>query len=676
MTLREALTEDLAKQTEHPCWAKVVVLWEQPYDQSAVWVKLGETIQQKTPREVLEAVEAREQRIKLAESDPLRFPWEHDMWRRIDLEMARKRLAHPGKVLELLVTGGIRPGKTEGTHRRGALSFLYTPDSWAWGLHQTDITSRTIQQKRIARFLPVELSPDSGKMKKDKNTKYTFTAGTGFTGAMFHLKWNCRDENGNVFEGGGEFDFRFYKQDEDTFQGSELTVAMSDELIPLNLTKIVADRLSTRAADTAKPAFLARIRRAVEMLERGESLPPPLLAAIYHSVHLISFTPAEGWSATVSHFLNDAVKYDWEISPDLKARPEVKDPRVPRFAQPTDPTKLVAYLFTSDNIIKPAYHAVRSKLEGASEAEIRIKLHGDVDRDWMAQFHGFAGGIITAGKWQPGGNVRTWKDTPCDGTVTQVIDPAGVKPWVISDFMADVAGRKWQLQEWPCPSIPIDGAMPGAWAVTSETEKRNGDAGPAQKLRLKYTRAHWTRLIWMQRMRMASKLRAVHGDKLRVPVQRKKIEWKDFPGWTLEGEFVMPEMTLMDSRYAKLPTESMGFSTTLMEAMMDEENGVPMEQAPGDSIHEGDQFIQQAIAQDILGLPGLIVLEECENTRFMMATYTLPEHREDTKAADEACKDFRDPWAYYLLSEPSHRKPHVLSQGEGEGWSVHDVSRS
>ena len=39
--LRAALTEDLAKQTEHPCWAKVVVLWDRPYDEGAVWVYLA-----------------------------------------------------------------------------------------------------------------------------------------------------------------------------------------------------------------------------------------------------------------------------------------------------------------------------------------------------------------------------------------------------------------------------------------------------------------------------------------------------------------------------------------------------------------------------------------------------------------------------------------------------------
>jgi hypothetical protein len=607
-----------------------------------------------TPGEVVEAKATRETRIKLAEEDPLRHPWEHDMWRRIDLAMARKRLEHPGKVLELLVTGGKRPGKTEGCTRRALANFLYTKKSWAWALHETDTTSRTIQQSRVERFLPVELNPESGKMKKDKHTKFTFTAGTGFTGAMFHLTWRCRDENGREFEGGGEFDFRFYKQEESTFQGAEVTVVTSDELIPLNLAKIVVDRLATRAADTARPEFLMRIRRAVALLERGEDLPISLLGAIYHSVHLISFTPAEGWTSTVARFLNDAVKYGWEVSPDLIDKPGVKDPRVPRFAQPVDPLKLVAYLFTSDNLVKPAYPALKETYRNASEKDVRISLHGDVDKDWQTRFHGFGAQ-----------HVKTWAGVPAEGTVYEVIDPAGAKPWVISHFFCDVAGRHWQLQEWPCPSIPIDGSSSGPWAVVSESEKRNGDKGPAQMLRLNYTRAHWTRLIWLQRMRLAQKLRAIHGTNLKVRMEKKVLVWEGRPEWKLEGEFVMPEEALMDSRYAQVRVEVKGFSTTLLEAMMDEENGVPMLPAPGDAIDEGDLFLQHALADDVLDMPGLLVLEECANTRFMFSTYCVLEHTERTKANDEACKDFRDPWAYYLLSDPRH-----VVRGAGRGTWV------
>ena len=50
-------------------------------------------------------------------------------------------------------------------------------------------------------------------------------------------------------------------------------------------------------------------------------------------------------------------------------------------------------------------------------------------------------------------------------------------------------------------------------------------------------------------------------------------------------------------------------------------------------------------------MPGLIVNRECENTRFTLATYTLPEFRETTKAWDEACKEFRDNLVFILASD-------------------------
>lgn len=640
--LRRMLEEDLRKQTAHGGWAPLRVIWEAGYDITQVLVEAQPGVREwMSPKRVVEMMAVREGRIKRSEEEPLYFAWECEMWRRIDLAMARKRLAHPGKVIELLATGGIRSGKTEGCTRRGMANFLYTPDSWVWGLHETEVTSRTIQQARVERFLPKALNPSSGKMKKDKNTKFTYTAGTGFTGQMFIVDWECQDETGRKFKGGGEWDFRFYGQAENTFHGSELTCALSDELLPMWLAKTVRERLSTRAADTARPEFLARIEQAVKMLERGEELPVPLLGAIYHSVHLISFTPKEGWSPTVNHFLTNAEKREWEESPDLALLEGVTSTRVPRFAQPVEPTKLVAYLFTSDNRVKPAYEAVREGLR--TEAEVRVTLHGDVDKDWQSRFSGFDVARHRCG----------WRHAPSDGTVTEVIDPASAKPWVINHFIVDGAGRHQQLQEWPCPKIEVEGRLPGMWAVVSEGENRNGDAGPAQKLRLHFTRSHWTWLIWSQRMRLAQKLRAVHGDRLRVRVEKKKLTWKSgLP--ELEGEFVIPEMTLMDSRFAQVRVESGGASYTLLEAMMAEENGVPMLPAPGDPIHEGDEFIAQELAAVRIEEPGLRVNEECENTLFTLGTYTVPEHRDTTRKQDEACKDFRDPLAYYLLSGPEH----------------------
>jgi len=253
-----------------------------------------------------------------------------------------------------------------------------------------------------------------------------------------------------------------------SFQGFELTSAWPDELVPLPHVKALVERLATRAADTSQSKFLARIKNAVELLEKGKRLPTALLGALYHSVLVVSFTPKEGWNETVGYFLNGAVKSDFEISPDLVNKPGVKDPRVPRFAQPPDPTKLVGYIFTSDNIRRPAYPAVRASLLDASEYETRITLHGDVDRDWTTLFGGY----------DEAKHVKTWADVPRDGTLYELCDPAASKPRFFDWILVDVVGRIWVLQEWPCPRIPIDGiGLPGMWAVPSQGKNINGDKG-------------------------------------------------------------------------------------------------------------------------------------------------------------------------------------------------------
>lgn len=643
--VRQHLELVLGKQVRHPVHPEVEVLWDQPYDAGQCSIRVGGFIEQVAPEMVAKRVFQRNRMIEMETRDPLRNACEPDIWRQIDLAMCDKRLELPGQVLEVLVTGGIRAGKTEGATRRINASYFYTPRSWCVGLHETDITSRSIQQARVQRFLPSELDTGTGKHKRDKRTKFSYSEASGFTGSEFNIYWECFDEEDQRMECGGRFEFRFYKQDLSTLQGMELTCATSDELVPVNIVKTIRERLSTRAADTATPGFLARIRQAKEMLERGEPLPIALLGAIYHSVHLITFTPKEGWSATVSSYLHGARKFGWVVSDLLRRCAGVKDARVPRFAQPMEKTRLVVYLHTDDNVMRPAWPAVQAMLEGKSEVEIRVTAYGDVDRSWQNTF----------GAYDEARHVRGWKDWPTDATVYEICDPAGAKPWVVVWIMVDPTGRRWITQEWPCPHWEIPGhGVPGEWAVPSETEKRNGDAGPAQRMRLFWSRARYTRLVWEGRKRILDKL-VENGVTWTGKFVQRALTWKGHDEWALEGKFVAAESSWMDSRFAASKTENEDKEVvTLLEAMWEEENAIDFMPAPGDRLVEGDLLIQEALTNEVLGLPQMIVNEECENVRFMFQTYSVPEHRDTTKATDEACKDFRDPVAYCELKKPEY----------------------
>lgn len=636
--LRTHLDAELATQTEHLVWTRIKVLWSQPHDIHSVWVDLGGTLQQMGPREVIEAKAARERRIGLAKSEALRHCWEPEVWRETDLRMARKRLDHPGVVLEVLVTGGIRSGKTYGCTRRVMASFLYTEDSKVWVLDETETTSKRWHQGEVHHFLPPELDTATGKMKRDKTTKFNYAEGSGFTDNMFNVHWQARDENGNPVNGGGMWEHRFYGADIATLQGAELTCANSDELVPRSVCDSVRERLLSRAQDTARPAFLARIRAAVRLLEAGERLPVPLLGAIYHSTHFVSFTPKEGYSSTVADFLDGAVTVA-EVPATL-----MPGKMVPRFKQPKKATRLIVYLHTYDNPFKGNWPGMVSDCEGKTEDEIRILAYGDIQKNWNVKFTGFKDTVHV---------VHDRSLIPRVGTWREVVDPAGARPWAMSWQLCDAMGKVWIVREWPQEGTDIPGiGDPGAWAISSRTGKKNGDKGPAQLLRLGWGFADYTREIWRVRMEIGAWWLAQKGT--------VKLHWKNRPDWTLEGSPIEVEESYMDSRFANYRSKTSGGDMTLIESMADQENALEFRPAPGDSLDEGDSYIISALSHDArrpvdaLNSPALYFWHECRGHIYAMQNYCTNEFTEGTKASDEACKDFRDTTAMGLLAYPEH----------------------
>lgn len=602
----------------------------------------------------LRLLAARAESIENMTTLPLTHSWEADIWRRIDLEVARKRLAHPGRVLKVFVTGGMRPGKSFGCCRRMVAHWLYTERANVFALADTADTSSKLQQQPVERFLPEEVSPHSGKHKTTKHERFKFSGGH-FTNDQFSMRVPVQDENGQRFLGGGDFSFRFFRQDISTFQGYELTAAWSDELVPLGHVKAIHERMATRAMDTRAPLHLERIRRAVMILEGGRRLPVELLGALYHGVHLVSFTPYLGWNETVNYFLANAVKRDFEIAPDLVEKPGVKDPRVPRFAQPADATALVAYIFTQDNRIKPAYEELSRSLVDAPESEVRIKLYGDVDRDVRAVFYSFTES-----------NLCDWADIPrSHATLYEVIDFGKAKPPAMQWWLVDSLSRRWLAQEWPCPSIAIPHRgqllMPGPWAVSSESGRYNGDEGPAYKLQLRWDSARIVREIWAMRARLMAKL-AETGGPYAGDIGKDKLTWKQplkDAGQELEGPFALPFMTIGDPRGMQETVEGASLARKY-EAC---ENGIYIQpwkleggsslvSAPSDD--DGIRFILDALNSEVQGTPLVRINRECENTRFMLATFSIPPHKDGPARKDEACVEWFDDFKYLEAWEPRH----------------------
>jgi hypothetical protein len=680
--VRAALEPVLRRQVLHPVWGRLAVDWEAPHSVERLTVVVRGQRLVMSLGELDAALKRRESMIADSRRDPLRYLCEPEEYRRIDLEVVRKRLAMPGVQLMLWVSGGIRSAKTEFVTRRIAAHYWWTERAWCWGFHQTDTTSRSIQQARVARFLPPEMNPESGKLKKNRTTKFSYSEGTGFTGSEFNVYWDASDWRGEKKRMGGRFEFRFYGQDPGTMVGQELTCATCDELVPPGVVKLIDDRLLTRAAETREPAFMEAMQEAEKILERGEALPLPLLAKVYQGWNLISFTPKEGWTPSTAMFLQGARMYDFydprpmvqEAMEQVIASmptPEARDKKraelaenpwrlgsvdhLPRFAQPVDERKLVAFLPTYANKFAGNWPGAVQSMQGKSDEQIKITLFGIVSRN-VQSLLGF----------DSGRHVRKESELPVEGTIYEVADPAPKKPWVLKWYLVDVLGRIWVVQEWPCQDWEIpEVGFPGAWAVPTEGDKLNGDKGPAQRLALPRDWTDYTRRMWMGRKRLAERLRKVHGDTLRVRTERVKMEWSDRPGEVIEGEVVEVARTLMDSRFAAAPTVSRGGEgSTPLEEMLETEHALDWEPASGAKEHDGIMLMQARMSSDVVGMPGMVCVEECRNTVFAWNTYTLPEDAEHARKNDEACKDFIDPDRYLVLMDPWHEPDEVMEEAK------------
>ena len=689
-------TERLSKQAPHPVHLPLEIRWDLPWDETGCTLRkvrrlavdessledlrYHEEVQEMrvTWEQVKQWEEVRRSWIKRMEVDPFQFGWISEYFRPILIMLCRKRLAHPGRVIEYLITGGNRPGKTTTLIHLLGCNFIFTPrapgfehdgtwQSQVMLLHETESMSRKWHHPPVFQHLPLDLKAQARK-KATVETAFNFNA-KGFTNDWFQVLVDVVDETGRKLTGGGRFELRNYGQDEETFQGGEYSCIMSDELIPPDLVTTLNARLASRVELTREDWFLAKIRELLALLEAGtpfDMIHRALLGAVIQGVHLISFTPIKGYTSTVKMFLAGAQKFGWVEAPVLQTLAGVTETKVPRFAQPVDPLRLVAYLPTSANIFKPAYHAIMGGAMSGGAKQVRMKLYGDVEQDQRSEF-----GSV----WNPARHLCDWKDIPRQGTLYEVFDPAGAKPWAMGWYLVDVMQRIWMVQEWPCESIPINGGLPGPWATISTSDRLNGDEGPAYDLRLGWAVSRWVRQIWEGRRRVLEMMARTGGEWTGASERRRLGDSETVRRGDSEtgsdGElYALPERSIIDSRFAgtKMDSPQGGEQITVLERLFDDENPILCEPAQGVRLDEGNLLIADKLAETILGSPALRINRECTNTQFMLANYTLPEFSENTRKKDEACKEWRDLLAYLLLARPEYLDPEWQQHAGGGSY--------
>jgi hypothetical protein len=159
------------------------------------------------------AVDARHQAIAEMRERPLDCGWVPWEWWVFLLELCEKRLAHPGRVLELLVSGGIRAGKTHVAAMLTVQAWKYARKATIFCMARREEDSQNLQQKPIESFLPPEvLGGAAGKIKQTKHEKAKFSGGK-FTDNQLQRFLYVEDAGGERYQGGGMIQFRFFTQE-------------------------------------------------------------------------------------------------------------------------------------------------------------------------------------------------------------------------------------------------------------------------------------------------------------------------------------------------------------------------------------------------------------------------------------------------------------------------------
>ena len=611
----------------------------------------AEWIAEHDDQELINFLLEREEVIIRMREDPLHHGWEPPMWRILDaicgfpwmedtpdnrawsLMVRRKLLGQDIPVKVLLLQGGQRGGKSEWAASRVMKLLLWKNGRSAWCFHQDQDMSRQYQQKLLFKYLPPELRTEKG-IKGGKPTYISFKTQTGFPDEHFVLpNWS-------------ECDFRFYQQEFKKIQGGEIDIAWCDELVPASWIKELKARVSTRSGWV-----------------------------------IITFTPIEGYTATVKMFVDVAMptvestafthpKDGKEPRPDLALVPEdpmawltadtpgnkimggqppVPDGRefekVPRFmACPIDRRQAVAFMHCWDNPF-------------GNPAELYEAHKNDSTNYRRMKFYGVATKMVSGKfpKFRLQVHVVPRDRIPKKGTDYHVVDPCSGRNWAqiwARVNRAPVGKRIFITDEWPCPGkyVPGVGDM-GQWAEPGD--KLDGEPGQAQ------------RPLGWGLLRYRKEIDRIEGretpqeliDKVEgiptkfdkwdtedpLPVQRRRKHRPE------DGREIYER--IMDSRYGSSPTQTTEGQTTLIEACYDEVDLVFVP-ASGKLIKEGVDLINNLLDykdEEPLGPlnePRLYVCEDCLNVIFALLTWT----GEDGE--DGACKDFIDVIRYLLLADP------------------------
>lgn len=500
----------------------------------------------------------REERIALEKADPLRYGYEPPIWKTVDELWAKG-------IKEILILGGNRASKSRYAGREVSKDIMSGESRRCWCFQTSAPNSIEMQQPLVWEYLP----PEWKNLRKSRITNISYAQKTGFA------------ENTFVAPNRSQCFFRNYMQDITTIEGGEVDFIWADELVPENWLQTMRYRLVTRNGRL-----------------------------------LVTFTPIEGYNATVKKYLSSA-----KTVSDTPA--ELLDgelvPRV-QIAQGEfiGGQAAIVYFHTSDNPYG-GYENLKATLAKAGRNNILCRAYGVPTRAIANRFPKFTDKV----------HVIPADRVPKEGTRYLIVDPCGGRNWFMTWILVDLRGRKFVYREWPNPKTYIDGVgFPGVWAEP-DGKKLDGRPGQAQQN---------------------------FGFGIRRYLEEiRKLE---------AGEEIFERR--MDSRYGNSRTVGRENPVTLIEEC--EEEGMVFLPTPGDDIDEGVDMLNSALDYNAeqpvssTNEPRLYVVEDCENTIFGLREWTGKDGKHG------ACKDPIDNLRYAELADLQDVSGEILTLRGGGSY--------
>jgi hypothetical protein len=380
-------------------------------------------------KEALVYLKNRQDRITLAEADPLKHGYIPKMWRLVDEQIADMRAKFPKGVIKIIIWGGNRSSKTRKASNYVLNDIQADGRRW-WCCDSTEAMARTNQMRLLWEQMPSEWK----NLERGQITDMRYSVSDGFP------------KNHFVCPNKSEVSFKFYSMDVSNLPGPELDGIWCDELVPLVWVQTLVYRLVNR-----------------------------------NGILLITFTPELGWNETIGHFYEGAQVIQEREAPLLPLYDEngtqIGHEKVPRIMQCSDPTARIIYFHTDDNPFGN-YPSLVQELKGKSREEILVRAYGVCSKSHQAAFPLFneRAHVITPAEF-----AAILKQHPKTMRV-QLVDPCDGRNW----FMIWVAipyPDKWIIyREWPShghTKAYVEGVgMPGPWAVSGAAA--DGVKGPAQ----------------------------------------------------------------------------------------------------------------------------------------------------------------------------------------------------